>query len=181
MEYNSGSHEAVPDAIERLEDILIDRLAWAKSDTSAIRMKAIGQLRIVRKLISSDGPRQEVVKSLFKKNYISMLMTNAPVLLRFSDATDEALRTVIGISRTTDQGMSARIIPALFEHGALIFSILSLKEHRTVSNSINIQGLELMNCMLQFVSKAQKKEKVNSTANSSSVTQSNNTQSIPVV
>ena len=159
MEDNSGSHEAVPDAIERLEDILIDRLAWAKSDTSAIRMKAIGQLRIVRKLISSDGPRQEVVKSLFKKNYISMLMTNAPVLLRFPDATDEALRTVIGISRTTDQGMSARIIPALFEHGALIFSILALKEHRTVSNSINIQGLELMNCMLQFVSKAQKKEK----------------------
>lgn len=52
-----------------------------------------------------------------------------------------------------------RIIPALFEHGALIFSILALKEHRTSSNSVNIQGLELMNCMIQFVSNAQKKEK----------------------
>ena len=131
MEYGNENQDTVPEIIERLEGVLMDRLAWAKSDTSAIRMKALGLLRSVRKMISSDGPRQEVIKSLFKHNYIPMLMTNAPVMLRFPDATDEALRTVIGISRTTDRGMSVRIIPALFEHGALIFSILALKEHRT--------------------------------------------------
>lgn len=91
MEYGNENQDTAPEIIERLEGVLMDRLAWAKSDTSAIRMKALGLLRSVRKMISSDGPRQDVIKSLFKHNYIPMLMTNAPVMLRFPDATDEAL------------------------------------------------------------------------------------------
>ena len=106
-------------------------------------MKTIGYLRMIRKLVSSDGPQQDVTKKLIRANYIPMLMTNAPVLLRFPETTDEALRTVIAISRTTDANLVIKITPALFEHGALIFSVLALKEHRAASNSINIQGLEL--------------------------------------
>jgi hypothetical protein len=143
---NTNNAHGVAEATEmvaRLEMVLKDRLAWSQIDTSAIRMKTIGYLRMIRKLVSSDGPQQDVTKKLIRANYIPMLMTNAPVLLRFPETTDEALRTVIAISRTTDANLVIKITPALFEHGALIFSVLALKEHRAASNSINIQGLEL--------------------------------------
>ena len=41
----------------------------------------------------------------------------------------------------------------LFENGAVIFVVLAMKAHMLASQSIQVQGLELLTRMLEFVKK----------------------------
>ena len=135
-----------------LDATLQDKLEWNRPDTD-ILYRTVSQFRTFRKLVTGDNEKQAILRELLKHDFIGVVLTNAPVILRFVEATDEATRAIITMTRTSDDALTSQVIKRLFENGAVIFVVLAMKAHMLASQSIRVQGLELLTRMLEFVKK----------------------------
>ena len=139
-------------ALDLLDATLQDKLEWNRPDTD-ILYRTVSQFRTFRKLVTGDNEKQAILRELLKHDFIGVVLTNAPVILRFVEATDEATRAIITMTRTSDDALTSQVIKRLFENGAVIFVVLAMKAHMLASQSIRVQGLELLTRMLEFVKK----------------------------
>ena len=137
-------------AVESLNETLKDKLEWNRPDANILH-RTLTQFRTLRKIVIGDDQKQQTVKELLKADLIEVVLTNAPVILRFVEVTDEATRVIIALSRTFDNALALQVIKSLFENGAIIFVVLAMKAHMLVSQSIRVQGLELLARLLEYV------------------------------
>ena len=73
---------------------LQDKLEWNRPDTD-ILYRTVSQFRTFRKLVTGDNEKQAILRELLKHDFIGVVLTNAPVILRFVEATDEATRALL--------------------------------------------------------------------------------------